>query len=293
MQAKDIVTSAMTRLTEDSTYVRIATLTSFISSLIFNLYIVLYLFLYSGIFSEKTPFWKLLHDYVSLVHLDSSMIWRGIVIALFLFIWYELIPPIWEATMIYYLDDPAQKKDPFRAIAKWLYKFFPMLEFWLSISLFKASVIILVMIRLVLFDLLDNTLVFILMSIWITISFFVNLLLPYSEMLICLKWYDFFDAMKRSVSMSIQNLGVTIKFVVINTILSIRFFINMAIIIGIPIGLVALWTQLGLQDIWRLNALFFVILVWLIFLAAYIEWIIAGFFTAARVEIYKKLSAEE
>jgi hypothetical protein len=40
------------------------------------------------------------------------------VIGLILFIGYELIPPIGEAAMIYYLDDPAEKKDDFRAIAK-------------------------------------------------------------------------------------------------------------------------------------------------------------------------------
>jgi hypothetical protein len=81
-----------------------------------------------------------------------------------------------------------------------------MLELGVATSLFKASFILLVVIRLILFDLWDNTIIMILMGIWMTISFFVNLLLPYSKMLICLEGYAFFDAMKRSVSISIQNI---------------------------------------------------------------------------------------
>lgn len=255
--------------------------------------VLFYLFEYSDIFSESTVIGELLHQYIDMVHFDSSMIGRLILIALILFIWYELIPPIGEAAMIYYLDDESEKKDDFRALAKWLYKFFPMLEFGVSTSLFKASFIILVIIRLILFDLRNNTLIVILMGIWISISFFVTLLLPYTKMLICLEWYDFFDAMKRSVSISVQNIWVTGKFVIINFILSIRFFINMAIIIGIPIGLVTLWARLGLQDIRRLNTLFLIILIWLVLFAAYIEGIIEWFFTAAWMKIYKWLPPAE
>ena len=293
MRSKDIIAAAMHHMMEDHKYLRIATATSFIHALIFNILIIFYLFSYSNILDKSTPLGGLLHEYISMVHFDSSMIWRWILIGLILFIGYELIPPIGEAAMIYYLDDTSEPKDDFRALAKWLYKFFPMLELGVSTSLFKASFIILVVIRLVLFDLWDNTLIMILMGIWITISFFVNLLLPYSKMLICLEWYDFFEAMKRSVSISIQNIWLTTKFVIINFVLSIRFFINMAIVIGIPIWLVTLGARLGLQDIWRLNILFLIILIWLVFFAAYIEWIIEWFFTAAWMSIYKKLPRTE
>lgn len=293
MRSKQVIASAMHQMMEEPKYLRIATITSFIHALIFNILLLFYLFNYSDLLSTSTSLGKLVHQYIDLVHLDSSMIGRGVLIALILFIGYELIPPIWEAAMIYYLDDPKEPKDDFRALAKWLYKFFPMLEFGVSTSLFKSSFIILVVIRLILFDLWDNTLIIILMAIWITISFFVTLLLPYTKMLICLEGYAFFDAMKRSVSISVQNIWVTAKFVIINFILSIRFFINMAIIIGIPIWLVTLWARLGLQDIWWLNTLFLIILIWLVAFAAYVEWIIEWFFTAAWMYIYKQLPPPE
>lgn len=267
--------------------------TSFIHALIVNCLFLFYMFNYSNIFSKKTPLWALVHDYIEAFQFDSAFIWWLIVIALILFIGYELVPPVWEAAMIYHLDEEAEKKDWFRALAKWLYKFFPMFEYGLSTWLFKASVIILVLVRLVLLDLRDNTLIFILMSIWIAISFFVALLLPYTKMFICLQWLPFFEAMKKSVSMSIQNIWITVKFVLISFVLSIRFLFNMAIVIWIPVALVSIGAWLGLQDIWRLNSVFLIILVWLIFVAAYIEWIIEWFFTAAWMKIYKSLEWEE
>lgn len=291
MHTKEIIAGAMHDLMEDTTYVKIATATSFIHALIFNTTIVYYVFTYSNVFAESTPLGGLIHSYMKLVHIDSSMLWRWLLVGLILLIWYELIPPIGEGAMIFYLDDPVEKRDGYRSLAKGLYKFFPMLEFGASTSLFKISFILAFILRLVLYDLRDNTLIMILMSLWITVSFFVTLLLQYTKMLICLEGHNFFDAMKESVSLSIQNLSVTMKFVLINFILSIRFIVNMAIIIGVPIWLISLWAQFGLQNIWRLNTLFLIILIWLVMIAAYIEWIIEWFFTAAWMRIYKWIKA--
>jgi hypothetical protein len=293
MRSNEIISAAFHNMMEDNTYVKMSVATSFIHAVIVNCLFLFYLFNYSTVFSKKTPLWALVHDYIEAFQFDNSFIWRLIVIGLILFIGYELIPPIGEAAMIYHLDEAPEKKDGFRALAKWLYKFFPMFEYGLSTSLFKASVIILVLVRLILLDLRDNTLIFIMMCIWIAISFFVSLLLPYTKMFICLQWLPFFDAMKKSVSMSIQNIWITVKFVVISFLLSIRFLFNMAIVIWIPIALVSLWAWFGLQDIGRLNSAFLIILIWLIFVAAYIEWIIEWFFTAAWMKIYKTLESEE
>lgn len=293
MRSNEIISAAFHNMMEDNTYVKMSVATSFIHAVIVNCLFLFYLFNYSTVFSKSTPLWSLVHDYIESFQFDSSLIWRFIIIWLILFIWYELIPPVWEAAMIYHLDEHPEKKDWFRALAKWLYKFFPMFEYGLSTSLFKASVITLVVVRLVLLDLRDNTFIFILMSIWIAISFFVALLLPYTKMFICLQGLPFFEAMKQSVSMSIQNIWITVKFVIMSFILSIRFLFNMAIVIWIPIALVSLGAWLGLQDIWWLNTLFLIILIWLIFVAAYIEWIIEWFFTAAWMKIYKTLESED
>lgn len=274
-------------LIENTSFVRIATATSFIHAVIFNVLVLYYLIAYSNLFSEKTVLGKLVHEYLDMLSFNSDMIVWLVIVWIILFIGYELLPPIGEAALIYYLDDDQQNGA--RAFAKWMYKFFPMFEFDASTMFFKSSFILLVIIRLILFGLIDNVLIMILMTIWIVIWFFVNLLLPYSKLIICLEGEGFFDAMKKSVSMSINNIGVTAKFVVINFILTIRFLVNMAIIIGIPIGLIYLGAQFWLQDIAFLNTLFLIILIGLVFVAAYIEGIIEAFFTAAWWKIYKSV----
>jgi len=74
MRSKDIISAAMHQMMEDNTYIRMATATSFIHALIFNIMIIFYLFSYSDILSTSTPLGELLHNYIELVNLDSSMI---------------------------------------------------------------------------------------------------------------------------------------------------------------------------------------------------------------------------
>lgn len=74
-------------------------------------------------------------------------------ISIFLLIGYELLPPIGDAAQIYYLDQP-ERKDGFRAFAQGLYKFFPMFEFNVATGFFKMSFILLILVRLWLFDLI-------------------------------------------------------------------------------------------------------------------------------------------
>gem|GEM_PF-6376378 len=86
MLSKQVISAAMHQMMEEPKYIRIATVTSFIHALIFNILVLFYLFEYSDVFSKTTPLGKLLHNYVDLVHFDSSMIGRGILVALILFI---------------------------------------------------------------------------------------------------------------------------------------------------------------------------------------------------------------
>jgi len=285
---RKIILQVMHDLLNDTTYVRISVATSFIHSMIFNIIVLYYLIHYSDILSSNSILGDLIQDYLDLVSFDSSMIIRLIILGIFLLIWYELLPPIGEGAQIYYLDEPG-KKDGFRAFAQWLYKFFPMFELNVATDFFKMSFIMLVLIRLRLFDLIWNPLIMSVMSIRLIVSFFVHLFLPYSRVIVCLRGKPFFEAMKESVHVSINNFNITIKFVLINFVLSVRFLINLFIIIGIPIGVIYLWTRLGLNNIVVMKYIFLTVLIILILLVAYIEGIIEWFFSAARRRIYRTM----
>jgi hypothetical protein len=58
-----------------------------------------------------------------------------------------------------------------------------------------------------------------------------SVLLPYVKFLITLENLSLKDAIKKSIDLATENLGLTFKFVIINYILYLRFVINILLII--------------------------------------------------------------
>lgn len=82
---------------------------------------------------------------------------------------------------------------------------------------------------------------------------------PYARMVITLEDEDFFPAMKRSMHLAIANIKITLKFVIITALLSIRFIFNILLLVGIPLFLIRFGTRLGLDSIPVLQRVFVVI----------------------------------
>lgn len=74
MHPREIITTVMHQMIEDTKYTKIATASSFIHALVFNFIVLFYLFSYSDIFSKNNPLGSLLHSYIDLVHFNTSMI---------------------------------------------------------------------------------------------------------------------------------------------------------------------------------------------------------------------------
>jgi len=62
----------------------------------------------------------------------------------------------------------------------------------------------------------------------------VSFLLPYARYEIVLRDKAFIDAMKASISLSIDNIGITIKYALITYFLYVRLLINAIIVVGVP-----------------------------------------------------------
>lgn len=71
---RKIILQVMHDLIDDTTYVRIATATSFIHALIFNVIVLYYLIMYSDILTSNTILGDLLQDYIDMFSFDASMI---------------------------------------------------------------------------------------------------------------------------------------------------------------------------------------------------------------------------
>lgn len=138
--------------------------------------------------------------------------------------------------MVYYLDDDSD--EGMGSLAKGIYKFFPMFEYNAAVSLFKIEVILFAVLRLSSNDILSSPLIIILLVIWSLVTLFVTLFYPYARMVITLEDEDFFPAMRRSMQLAITNIKITLQFVVVTFALSIRFIVNIIVLVGVPLALI-------------------------------------------------------
>ena len=288
---RTIIKESISYLTEDTKFIRLATMTMFIHSLLFTLYLLYLIARYWGDYFGDGDFSQLLEQFVETISFNTGTFIVIGIVWLFLAIGYYLLPPIGEAAMIYYLQD--NEKKHMVAFAKWIYKFFPMFEYNAAISLFQLEVIWFAMLRLNNVGILESPLIVVLLIMWWLVAIFVTIFFPYARLLITIEDEDFFPAMKQSMSMAIQNMWITMQFVLVTFALSMRFIVNILIIVGIPLLLIWLGTLLWLNSFPLMQFVMSMIILGLIVLVAYVEWIIEAFFTTCRWNVYRVIKWED
>ncbi len=286
----EILRSAVTQVGDDTKFVRLATATKFVHSLLFTLYLIyLVVTISSKAQWSKNIFIELLQEYTSIILSDTGLIIIFLVLIIIGVIGYFLLPPIWEASLIYYLDDPERRGT--LSFAKGMYKFFPMFEYNALTSALNLLTFMVVASRMFVLDILRHWFSITIMTMWLLIILAISFLLPYTRLLITLEDEDFFAAMRKSGWLSIRNFTTTIKFVIITFMLYIRFVVNILIVVGIPMLLIRVGTWLWLDQYTFLQIVFIAIIAGLIILVAYIEGIIEAFVMTYRYKVYKHVKS--
>ncbi len=286
----EILRSAVTQVGDDTKFVRLATATKFVHSLLFTLYLIyLVVTISSKAQGSKNIFIELLQEYTSIILSDTGLIIIFLVLIIIGVIGYFLLPPIWEASLIYYLDDPERRGT--LSFAKGMYKFFPMFEYNALTSALNLLTFMVVASRMFVLDILRHWFSLTIMTMRLLIILAISFLLPYTRLLITLEDVDFFAAMRKSGWLSVRNFTTTIKFVVITFMLYIRFVVNILIVVGIPMLLIRVGTRLGLDKYTFLQIVFVGIIAGLIILVAYIEGIIEAFVMTYRYKVYKHVKS--
>lgn len=167
-----------------------------------------------------------------------------------------------------------------------------MFEFDAMVSLFNVMVWIIIASRLWVMGILEQPFMIAIMTMWAVIIFFVSLLLPYTRIIITLENMKFFDAIRRSMSLSIAHIGFTFKFVVITYLLYIRFLINTLIVVGIPGGLIYGARLLDIVHYPLVQTFVILVISSLILLSAYINGIIEAYFTTYWYKVYLVVKEE-
>lgn len=287
---KRIIAAALQLVMEDNKLVRIAFITSFCHSLI-----ILFLLAFNinnmivARFEKGIPLWDVLEFMV-----QSGVKWNIVPILIIsiivLLIWYAILYPIWQAALIHYLHD---KKFSMRdAMAKWVTTFFPMFEYSALAGTFSISTFIFIVIRLFTLNIADNVFIRILFSIWWFSIFVIAILWPYTRYVIVLEDMSIYDAIKRSVYYSIRNLRQTTKFVLLELILLVRFFLNIIIVMWIPFILMYIASWLNILDSRTVGIIIAIISIILVLWTAYINGIIEAFFASYWYKVYHKIVEE-
>ncbi len=284
---KSIVAHAYDHITDDTKFIRLTTITTFIHSMIFLVYIMyaVYFVVIERNGSEM-PIGNIV-DFVMQLFGGPNMVGRFIAIAVVLAIGYFLLPPIAEASMIYYLDNYERKGTV--SLGRGFTKFFPMFEYDGIMTFFNPLIFVIFVSRFWVLGLLDRWLVLIVLIMRWIIIFFTAVFLPYTKFIIVLENASPLEAIKKSVTLALENLRQSVKFALVSYLLYLRAIVNVLIFLGIPWLIIYLATQFDINGQGAVKYVVYGTLIILGLLTAYINGIVEAFFTTIRYNIYRKM----
>ena len=131
------------------------------------------------------------------------------------------------------------------------------------------------------------------MVLWFILIFLVSFFTVYTKYYVVLENKPVWEAIKQSSKLSFINFTETFKYIIKTYILYTRFIINTLIVVWIPLLVFYILLKLQISNYTFVKYLIFIIIWLLMFLIAYIEWIIVGFFLTQWYNIYNKLKKED
>ena len=220
---------------------------------------------------------------------NPMMIGTTIALLFVLLIGYAILYPIGQAAVIYYCKDDLHHGRP--ALKKGLGKFFVLFEFGAVRGLgMNLLSFLFISSRLYVNELTSLTFIRVMMVIWLLIILAMDVLFAYAEIVIVAENLNVRDGIKRSTSLSLNHLWITLQSVFLRLILFLRFAINTIIVLGIPTGILRVAYWFGALQTVGLDWIVGITVVLLMLATAYINGIIEGFFIRYRREVYESIT---
>lgn len=284
---RQILSDSVTVLFQNPKLIRLSFLTLVFYSIV-RIYFIVYYF--NTFLLYKYESWVQLSDafiYV-LDKLNNQWILRAVIWVIIVLIWYLWFHPIGEASVVSALDNPQQSA--FRSFVRGSGKFFPMLEYsWLSIP-FWVFTFCTVMLRLYLMDIFDNIFITIIVGIRWFLVLFASVCWSYARIIIALEGCQVFDAIKKSTSLAMNNLGLSIKLMFVELLLMLRFIVIGLLIVGIPVLLIYIAVWLDVIQNSFVETTIRVVAAGLLLVIAYLNCIVEAFFLTYWYQAYRKIS---
>lgn len=284
---RQILSDSVTVLFQNPKLIRLSFLTLVFYSIV-RIYFIVYYF--NTFLLYKYESWVQLSDafiYV-LDKLNNQWILRAVIWVIIVLIWYLWFHPIGEASVVSALDNPQQST--FRSFVRGSGKFFPMLEYsWLSIP-FWVFTFCTVMLRLYLMDIFDNIFITIIVGIRWFLVLFASVCWSYARIIIALEGCQVFDAIKKSTSLAMNNLGLSVKLMFVELLLMLRFIVIGLLIVGIPVLLIYIAVWLDVIQNSFVETTIRVVAASLLLVIAYLNCIVEAFFLTYWYQAYRKIS---
>lgn len=284
---RQILSDSVTVLFQNPKLIRLSFLTLVFYSIV-RIYFIVYYF--NTFLLYKYESWVQLSDafiYV-LDKLNNQWILRAVIWVIIVLIWYLWFHPIGEASVVSALDNPQQSA--FRSFVRGSGKFFPMLEYsWLSIP-FWVFTFCTVMLRLYLMDIFDNIFITIIVGIRWFLVLFASVCWSYARIIIALEGCQVFDAIKKSTSLAMNNLGLSVKLMFVELLLMLRFIVIGLLIVGIPVLLIYIAVWLDVIQNSFVETTIRVVAAGLLLVIAYLNCIVEAFFLTYWYQAYRKIS---
>ena len=284
---RQILSDSVTVLFQNPKLIRLSFLTLVFYSIV-RIYFIVYYF--NTFLLYKYESWVQLSDafiYV-LDKLNNQWILRAVIWVIIVLIWYLWFHPIGEASVVSALDNPQQSA--FRSFVRGSGKFFPMLEYsWLSIP-FWVFTFCTVMLRLYLMDIFDNIFITIIVGIRWSLVLFASVCWSYARIIIALEGCQVFDAIKKSTSLAMNNLGLSVKLMFVELLLMLRFIVIGLLIVGIPVLLIYIAVWLDVIQNSFVETTIRVVAASLLLVIAYLNCIVEAFFLTYWYQAYRKIS---
>lgn len=284
---REILSDSVTVLFQNPKLIRLSFLTLVFYSIV-RIYFIVYYF--NTFLLYKYESWVQLSDafiYV-LDKLNNQWILRAVIWVIIVLIWYLWFHPIGEASVVSALDNPQQSA--FRSFVRGSGKFFPMLEYsWLSIP-FWVFTFCTVMLRLYLMDIFDNIFITIIVGIRWFLVLFASVCWSYARIIIALEGCQVFDAIKKSTSLAMNNLALSVKLMFVELLLMLRFIVIGLLIVGIPVLLIYIAVWLDVIQNSFVETTIRVVAASLLLVIAYLNCIVEAFFLTYWYQAYRKIS---
>ena len=176
-----------------------------------------------------------------------NIIWLIIAIAIIFLLWISIFWPVWRQALLYSVDNP--KMRTWTAFVKWWKKWWIMAEFW-WVNMWWLSMwsVFIFAVRFWILWYLNNPVIIAVFSIWIICVLGKIILWPYVNYYIVLKDYSARDAVIKSMTLSLSNFWLTIRWLLRQSIIRCRFLLNSCVAIWIPLIIMIFCIQMNLID---------------------------------------------